>query len=468
MKNMTDAKIIFIRELTQWTELPDELSEALKSELASQGFFSGTAFCFVGVYYSAQEDVVIAGFPKYRSTPDTPQEKRSVLEELSLICQLAARANRILPSSPAFDDLFQPFVSRRSSHDTNPYELAVFLMQDYAENGLYMERTRQLRTDGIGHRNWDRTIQRMRPIIDREPLYLKTVTVQSQRFYSDTITPLHAYVIRQCAKLLQPLGLFEQILLSDNVCTIEPSGDLAQYVPLLNAKMNKTFSERELRLLRALRAWCGLSPYHRVRFGITAFERFWEYAAKEYFGNIAQTGSGTPNYYRLTDSGEYECFRGVGQAIPDILYAGISQSGNRGLAIFDAKYYTPHWDKKAGNIYGAPANSDIAKQIQYFHSLRQRYSGNAIQFGNAFLLPYPLKDQMYQYVGYATENDQQCQEVLKIFPISDPVKSAPDLVLLYLVDPKRLWSACLQGSHISSEKIFEEFISRFKYERERI
>ena len=411
---------------------------------------------------------MIAGFPKYRGTPDTPQEKRAVLEELSLICQLAARAKRILPSSPAFDELFQPFASRGPFHDANPYELAVFLMQDYAENGLYMERTRQLRTDGIGHRNWGRTIQRMRPIIDREPLYLKTVTVQSQRFYSDTITPLHAYVIRQCAKLLQPLGLFEQILLPDDVRTIEPYGDLAQYVLLLNTKMNQTFLERELRLLRALRAWCGLSPYHCVRFGITAFERFWEYAAKEYFGNIAQTGSGAPNYYRLADSGKYECFRGVGQAIPDILYAGISQSGNRGLAIFDAKYYTPHWDKKAGNIYGAPANSDIAKQIQYFHSLRQRYSGNAIQFGNAFLLPYPLKNQMYQYVGYATENNQQCKEVLGIFPDSEPVKSAHDLVLLYLVDPGRLWNACLQGVHISSEEIFEEFIGRFNYERGRI
>lgn len=75
---------------------------------------------------------------------------------------------------------------------------------------------------------------------------------------------------------------------------------------------------------------------------------------------------------------------------------------------------------------------------------------------------------MYQYVGYATENNQQCQEVLGIFPDSEPVKSAPDLVLLYLVDPGRLWNACLQGVHISSEEIFEEFIGRFNYERGQI
>lgn len=459
---MTDTKIIFIKELTPWTKLPGELSEALKTELVAQGFFSGTLFCFVGLYYSTREDVVIAGFPKYRCTPDTPQEKHAVLEELSLICQLAARAKGARPS---FDDLFQPFVSGGSSHDINPYELAVFLMQDYAENGLYMERTRQLRTDGVGHRIWNRTIQRMRPVFDREPLYLRTVTVQSRRSYSDPITPLHGYAIHQCAKLLQPLGLFEQTLLPDDALTIEPSGDLAQYVPLISAKVNQTFSERELRLLRALQSWCGLSPFHRDRFGFTAFERFWEYATKEYFGNIPQTGSGEPNYYRRTDSGKYERFSGAGQAIPDILYAGISQSGNRGLAIFDAKYYIPYWDKEKGCVDGAPANSDIAKQIQYFHSLRQRYSEKTIQFGNAFLLPYPLKDQMYQYFGYAAENDQQSQEVLKLFPDLEPAKSVPDLVLLYLVDPERLWKACLRGEQISSEEIFEEFISRFNYER---
>lgn len=464
---MADVKIVFIRELTQWAQLSGELSEALKAELAAQGFFSGTAFCFVGLYYSAQENAVIAGFPKYRLTPDTPREKRAVLDELSLICRLAARAKQVLPSSPAFDDLFQPFALCGTSQDTNPYELAVFLMQDYAENGLYMERTRQLRTDGIGHRSWNRTMQRMRPVFDREPLYLKPVTVQSRRSYSEAVTPLHAYAVRQCAKLLQPLGLFEQLLLPDDAPMMEPAGDLKQYIPLLNATMNRTFSERELRLLRALRTWCGLSPYHRVRFGVTAFERFWEYAAKEYFGNIARTGSGAPDYHMLTASGGYERFIGTGQAIPDILYAGIAQDGTSGLAIFDAKYYTPRWDGQRGCVYGAPANSDIAKQIQYFHSLRQRCSEKTVRFGNAFLLPHPLGDQMYQYAGYATESGQQCQEILSRLPGLKPSEAGRDLVLLYWVDPDRLWKACLEGEHIPSEEVFEEFIGRFNAERER-
>ncbi len=194
---MTDANIVFIREHTRWDELPGELSEGLKAELAAQGFFAGTLFDFVGLDYSAQEDVVVAGFPKYRNAPDTPREKRAVLDEISLICQLAARAKNALPSAPAFDDLFQPFALCGMPQNANPYELAVFLVQDYAENGLYMERTRRLRTDGIGHQSWTRTLHRMRPVFDREPLYLKMVTVQNRRAYSENITPLHAYVVRQ-------------------------------------------------------------------------------------------------------------------------------------------------------------------------------------------------------------------------------------------------------------------------------
>lgn len=72
---------------------------------------------------------------------------------------------------------------------------------------------------------------------------------------------------------------------------------------------------------------------------------------------------------------------------------------------------------------------------------------------------------MYQYVGYATESDEQCQEILSFFPDLGPIRPNRDLVLFYLVDPERLWKACLQGEHISSEEIFEEFIGRFNDER---
>lgn len=459
---METSGIVFIRELTRWGDLP--LSETLKNELAAQGFFNGTAFRFVGLYYSARENMVVAGYPKYRPVPATSRDRRETLDEIGQICRLAAQAG--LPSSPVFDDLFQPFAPQGADRRTSPYELSVFLMRDYAENGLYRERSCEIRRDGVGRRSWTRTIRYTQPVFAEEPLYLNPITVRSRRADDRDITPLHAHVVRQCARLLGPLGLGQGVRLPEGG-EIWEEEDLTRYVPAINARLSRTYADRELRLLRALRTWCGMSADHRARFGVVCPELLWEYAAKRYFGNIARTASGTPWYYALTEAGDYERYAGAGQAIPDILYAGTGGDGRRGLAIFDAKYYVPRWDRAGGRVYGAPPNADIAKQIQYFHSLRQRWPEAAVEFGNAFLLPCPLEDRLYRYGGCAMENDRQSREIGGLLPGLGPPEGPRDLVLFYLVDPRRLWEACLRGESVSREEIFSEFIPRFRQERER-
>ena len=91
---METSGIVFIRELTRWGDLP--LSETLKNELAAQGFFNGTAFRFVGLYYSARENMVVAGYPKYRPVPATSRDRRETLDEIGQICRPGGPA--LLPS----------------------------------------------------------------------------------------------------------------------------------------------------------------------------------------------------------------------------------------------------------------------------------------------------------------------------------------------------------------------------------
>lgn len=362
---MSSTAIIFAKELTRWENFPGDVppesksvwnalshatQEELKADLAKQGFFSGTSFSFIGIYYSCVAEAVVIGFPKYLSTPSVPQ----ILEHVNLICKVAAKI--FSQSSVRFENQFHPFNPRRTAHISNPYDLAVFLLRDYAENGLYTERKRQIRTDGIGQRNWTQTIHRTAPIFDRSPVYLQPITVKSVRKISDTITPLHAYIVNQCARLLKPLGLFKSLTLPaaprlDNV-------DLSRYVPTISNKMNQTFSDRELRLLRGLRSWCKEGPYNQTRLGITSFEDFWEAATKKYFGNIEHTRSGPPKYYLDRSS---DAYIGSGEAIPDILNAGTSTTSDPYLAIFDAKYYCPIFDDTNFRVYAAPPNSDIAK-----------------------------------------------------------------------------------------------------------
>lgn len=462
---MPNTAIIFAKELTSWDHFPGDVppesksswnalshaaQEELKADLAKQGFFSGTSFSFVGIYYSCATEIVVIGFPKYLSAQSVSQ----ILEHVNLICKVAAKI--FSQSSLRFENQFHPFNPQRTAHISNPYDLAVYLLRDYAENGLYTERKRQIRTDGIGQRNWTQTIQRTAPIFDRSPLYLHPITVKSIRKSSDTITPLHAYIVNQCARLLQPLGLFQSLMLpaTPNLDHV----DLSRYVPTISNKMNQTFSDRELRLLRALRSWCKEGPFNQTRLGVTSFEDFWEAATKKYFGNIEHTRSGPPKYY-LNGSGT--AYIGSGEAIPDILNAGTSGSSVPFLAIFDAKYYCPIFDDADSRVYAAPPNSDIAKQIQYYYSLKKQYP--TALFSNAFLIPCCSDQTIYRCVGYAVPNTDWHDDIATktSLPKNSANFSHSDRVLLYQVDPAQLFNACLHDTHISDISVFNDFIKPF-------
>ncbi len=465
---MAETKCFFIPELTARGSLPPELGEELSDELAAEGFFNRDVFSFVGIYYSVRRDAIVIGAPKYWPFTDgSPQDRPLLMEEIGLLCQVAAQAD--LPSGPRCDDQFRPSELHGAMHTSNPYELAVFLLQDYAENGLYQERVTKVRRDGVGSYSWSRTLRHTAPVFDRRrPLYLQPISVQRRRAASAWITPLHAYAVRSCAKLLQPLRLFKDLELPEGAALPPPGLDLSQYIPVLNEKLVQTFSERDLRLLRALRAWCGQTPFNRTRFGVTSFELLWQYAANRYFGNVSDTRSGVPKYYIDADPDKPRVFSGVGDAIPDILYAAREPAGRKGLAIFDAKYYCPRWRAGEGRVTGAPPNSDIAKQIQYYHSLRSRYPDDKLRFSNAFLLPDTAAEGLYRYMGSATEADAQNQEIANKLGCTLPAAVSSDRVLLYGVNPTELWKACLKNKKVSSQEIFQEFIPRFEKERERM
>lgn len=466
---MPSTAIIFAKELTSWDHFPGDVpaesksswnalpraaQEELKADLIKQGFFKGISFSFVGIYYSCVAQTVVIGFPKYLSTQSVPQ----ILEHVNLICRTAAKI--FSQSNIRFDNQFDPFHPQRIAHISNPYDLAVFLLRDYAENGLYTERKRQIRTDGVGQHNWTRTIRHTAPIFDRSPVYLRPITVKSIRRFSDSITPLHAYIVNQCARLLQPIGLFHNLTLptAPNLDHI----DLSHYVSIIINKMNQTFSDREIRLLRALRSWCKEGPYNQTRLGVTSFEDFWETATKKYFGNIENTRSGPPKYH-LNKSDKV--YIGSGNAIPDILNAGISISSVPYLAIFDAKYYCPKFDEAKSCVYFAPPNSDIAKQVQYYHSLKNQYT-NA-RFSNAFLIPHCSDSNMYHCVGYAVPNTDWHDDIAKKTNLFNKQKLSPDdRVLIFEVNPKQLFNACLHDSHIPDSNVFDDFIEPFNRKEE--
>ena len=152
--------------------------------------------------------------------------------------------------------------------------------------------------------------------------------------YSQLVTNLHIWIINRCARLLQGIGQFEELELPKVKIEFDDS-NLDHYVPYLLSKLTTVFSDREIRLIKALAAWCGQSSFYRNQMGTTTFDRIWEYATKQVFGNIEKTSSGPPSYF--INEQEYLA---RGDAIPDILRVFVHHNSRNGIiGILDAKYY---------------------------------------------------------------------------------------------------------------------------------
>lgn len=81
---MSSTAIIFAKELTRWEDFPGDVppesksvwnalshatQEELKADLAKQGFFSGTSFSFIGIYFFRTVIIILSNkehFGNYR------------------------------------------------------------------------------------------------------------------------------------------------------------------------------------------------------------------------------------------------------------------------------------------------------------------------------------------------------------------------------------------------------------------
>lgn len=459
---MEKPSLLFVKELTESGSEVLSFDDVLKREMVDQGFFSGNRFSFVGLYYSVQTQTTVIGYPKY--LPDVNKNNRTaIIHHVQLICKVAAQAEsrlKLSRKSSAYN--FDSYAAQPENQRVTPYNLATFIVQDYIEYGLFSEKTKTFEVNGGGNINWSRTMHSFSPIIDRVPVFLQVVTQRFRRNGAHIITPLHAWIVTQCAKLLQTLGEYTDLELPALREDFEDN-DLEQYVPYLLGKLSYVFSERELRLLRALAAWCGQSVFYRYCFGVTAFELLWEYAAKQVFGNIDDTRSGPPSYHI-----NGKVYKGSGASIPDILrvFSDNDNPKNNYFGILDAKYYLTVINEGSNTINYAPPNSDIAKQIEYCHYLRQLYPSDSILFSNSFLLPaYQEKvDGLYRGIGYAVnsnERNDMIEEALNV--VSPKSDSRHDRVLIFKVNPQLLFEACLKGETIDNNSFIRDFITPFQH-----
>lgn len=452
---LKEPDLVIIRELTPKDILKENLSDEIIIELFKNGYFKGDVFTFVGISCDYKLGITIIGYPKYM--PQYPNEIS--LEELvvhvDLVCRVIEKAKTYLNKSiVSKSSEFSEYLIQENKEYVNKYTLANFIIMDYINNGIYIEKNKKNKFNSSKNINWEKTVDIILPVIDRDILYLETIGNGCEEDHSQLITKLHIWILNCCLKLLKGLGKYKEVEVPDILQNFNDE-DLQRYVPYIQKKISSLFNNRQIHLLKALITWCDQSIFYQEKMGTTTFDRIWEFAIDKVFGNINNTKSGRPIYCI-----EDKKYQGVGESIPDTLRVFSKSEEKEGyIGILDAKYYCPEIKEKSMEIYGAPANSDISKQIDYYRHLKSKYNQSYIKFTNAFLFPKYTMENLYENIGYVTKNDEANIEIQNLLShICIPSTDSIDKVLLYRINVRRLYQYCLLDKKVDDISFYKDFI----------
>ncbi|MFR7905160.1 MAG: LlaJI family restriction endonuclease [Coprococcus eutactus] len=426
------------------TATEDSVEECIKKML-EYGLFvmnnqkkEHSRFRFVGGFDIAlgENTITCYSFPKYFRNADVT---RINTDAMSLIMKVIAKTGKIYDydlESVRFTGCGYSERARR----VDVLKLARWIVNDYCTNGIFTMRSRRTVRERKGTVKWTRTVTSIIPVIDgNSVVYPETYRSIAFRDDSDLISEIHRTAVKEAIKILKKFGEKNSVFEPETKLQLE--GKLAKYIGVIRKHQNNVFYDRDVRLMRALEAWAdGCSHYYDKPVGTVSFELVWEKCVHRVFGNVSDSFSfGSPEYILGKKNRHYQVDN---DSIPDVI--NIFRDGNAiKFVLLDAKYYLGSLEKDkrysrsslkkecGGWILDVPGYKDIAKQVDYYRTLKDEYG---IPEGiNAFVLPWydmpgyedissdsEYKERehdsyTYRWIGYASKGSvEKDDEICKI------------------------------------------------------
>lgn len=424
---------------------------------------------FVGSFIKELKNCTISFycFPKYLK-----QERICNCRKMSDIIKVILRTNY------AYDFLHSAEYVENESHTTSEKiacnKLATWLVADYSSNGVFCIKENRT-SPHKGKINWTRTISKKIPLMDGDDIvYANPIRKYIDHNDEMLLSKIHRTAVVEAIEYLRKCG--ETVRVNEPDAEIDMKSKLVKYSGIVKKYQRIVFAEREIKLFRALEAWCNkYSKYYEKPIGTVSFELVWEDALREVFGNIPKGFSfGAPEYRLGVDENGAEKKQMVdNDSIPDIINI-FKEDDNGKFLLLDAKYYTGMIGSKTNSkftlkegyqwIIGFPGYKDIAKQYDYYQTLVDEYG---LSEGiNAFIIPWydvegidymPKNSDGYEkpewarYLGYAYkgdidhEKDSVWQKMLEI-GLDNKVKTSSEMrILVVQVEPSWLYSVVINN-----------------------
>ena len=385
----------------------------------------GFSFQFVGLYDYMDKDengkernLVFFFLPKFigkESPAWTDETRRNAIRDTVLLA--IDRRNRELSRLDNQTD-------ETERHKESILELAVRVLRDYLENGVYTVQRRELEHNGQGEIDWDTTIDQYQPVFQNgRPVYMDTATELALSDENHYITRLHQCLVTTWGRKLEELGLSSVLRVNvPLLCEdeLDRFGPTEYQLDRIRKELNVQFVTKARKTLALIKELIERMSESRAEddlplsFGMNGVAQLWETTCAEVFGSelnkdFQKRGLDWNSGETFRDYMPRPIWKRVGDysVLPDEDVDAYKRESEKSgwkldfirtypqdgpvqkLVILDAKYYDVSWHY--GKISGQPGIGDIAKQIFYqmaFEDLvRIKREGPKIGFVNAFLFP---------------------------------------------------------------------------------
>ena len=367
-------------------------------------------FTFVGIIIL--KNFVIKCYPKYI------ENHSECRKELKQIIQVIEKYN----SSKRQDFNIPNEINEYSKF--NMLSIMLFLIEDYYQNGLYINDQNIIESNGNGEILWDKTINETQAIIqNNRPYYLDLFTKKTINNDEDYFKLLHEVILTECSKKLENADIlyyFDLIPVDLNNQDLFDFGDRDYIKSRILKEFSIQFNSHKQLLLKAMLAYVchndsfiGEMDYFNA-YGTNSYNLVWEEICSCVFDDKREeswdhltlpNGKIHPNFeeeknllslidkpkwFLENDEGEYDESTNK-TLIPDSITFNYKDDGVE-FIILDAKYYKWPLTRK-------PGIGDVTKQYLYELAYKEFIELNGfINSKNCFLFPFDSDE--IQHKGY--------------------------------------------------------------------
>lgn len=419
------------------------------------------AFYYVGVVIWKQFSVKC--YPKYISNTE------SIDEKFPLIIKVIEKYKNEIRKGKKKEEPNYSFYEAGEKIQINRLELALQLLNNYYENGIYSNTKTLYEINGSGDIDWDRTVnQSVAYVFDEVPMYIDSVTSRQISSNSNYIYHLHEFILSQCTKDLIKADLInafdiDEVNLSDK--EKDEFGDIDFILYKIQSEYQVQFVTWKQDVLRLMYTYmreyrASEAEFDRYFYGTKFFHTIWEDVCKKVLSNtldetvesILQIFEANTEieHYRNMEISVYEkdensqrmklstkkyletklinlirCPRWIREdseayaatLIPDLISIN-NYLGKRCFSILDAKYY--NIEISGTSVKNNPGVGDVTKQYLYqlaYNPFIEEHNFFYIQ--NLFLCPGEAHDTEYGRVemdifNYCEGIQLECIHVVKL------------------------------------------------------